>query len=274
MERLADGKARQIYLVLRDRITSGALAFGAKLPPEPLLADQHGVARITVRRALARLAAEGLIERRPSAGTRVTYRASVPVITADLANALASLVDMGRRTGVRLLAFGYGSPPATVAETLGIEADEATQHSVRVRMVDGAPFSYLTAHVPEAIGRTYTESELATRPLLSLLERSGVKPANASQTVGAALATPEVATALEIDVGAPLLELTRVVFDRAGRGIEHLHAFYRPDRYSFRMDMVHTGGVGDRSWSPVGSIASFPTKPAPAKTVRRRAAAR
>src|SRR5690606_10956702 len=111
MNRLAEGKARQIYLVLRDRITSGAIPFGTRLPPESVLAETHAVARITVRRALARLAAERLVERRPSAGTRVIFQRPAPAVTADLANVLANLVEMGRRTGVKLLSFEYGAPP-------------------------------------------------------------------------------------------------------------------------------------------------------------------
>src|SRR5688572_32703694 len=44
-----------------------------------------------------------------------------------------------------------------------LEARERTQFSVRVRVVDGAPFSFLTTHVPERIGITYSEAELATQ---------------------------------------------------------------------------------------------------------------
>ncbi|MFX7507338.1 hypothetical protein ABTJ37_23765, partial [Acinetobacter baumannii] len=45
--------------------------------------------------------------------------------------------------------------------------------------------------------------------------------------------------------------LTRVVYDVRRRGIEHLVALYRPDRYSFQMDLVRIDSGGDRLWSPV-----------------------
>ena len=51
-------------MVLRDRILSGAVGFGVKLPTENELADYHRVSRVTVRRALGELARERLIERR------------------------------------------------------------------------------------------------------------------------------------------------------------------------------------------------------------------
>jgi GntR family transcriptional regulator len=41
-----------------------------------------------------------------------------------------------------------------------------------------------------------------------------------------------------------------VVFDPSGRGVEHLHALYRPDRYAFQMDLVRTGDAGERRWTP------------------------
>lgn len=46
---------------IRGDIQSGALRPGAKLPAEPELAVQYGVSRVTVRRAISELTAEGLV---------------------------------------------------------------------------------------------------------------------------------------------------------------------------------------------------------------------
>jgi GntR family transcriptional regulator len=251
-ERLSEAKARQVYLVLRDRILSSAIAAGAKLPNENDLARYHRVSRVTVRRALAELARERLIERRRSSGTRVIYRPASAPMTADMAGVLANLAEMGERTTSRLLAFGYVVPAASIAEALGLAAGEQAQRSVRMRAIDGMPFSYLVAHVPARVGSTYGREELATRPLLALLERSGAKIERASQRISAVLATPETARALKVGVGSPLIELVRVVYDRKGRGVEHLHALYRPDRYQLEMELVRSGKASARTWSPVG----------------------
>ena len=125
------------------------------------------------------------------------------------------------------------------------------QRSVRVRAVDGVPFSYLTTHVPESVSVTFTKQELASRPLLELLERAGVKVERARQRISAGLATPDVAEALDVRTGSPLIELVRVVYDQAGRGVEHLHALYRPDRYAFEIDLVRSGAADTKAWSPV-----------------------
>jgi GntR family transcriptional regulator len=255
-------KARRLYLLLRDRILSGELAPGTRLPGEPSLAADHAISRVTVRRALDSLASEGLIHRRPGAGTFVRESGGVPPIVADLSNVLSHLLEMGRRTGVRLLSFSYGVPPDAVAEALRLDPGERTQRSVRVRLIDGAPFSYLTTHVPERIGLAYSEADLAATPLLGLLERSGVVAESASQTISATLAGPDAAEALGLEIGSALLSLTRVVTEPSGRGVEHLQALYRPDRYSFRMDLMRTGDSGERRWSPapVAAPAGGPAK--------------
>lgn len=250
---LGEAKAKQVYLVLRDRILSGAVGFGTKLPNENELADYHGVSRVTVRRALGELARERLIEQRRSAGTRVTYRPSPAPITADISGVLANLADMGRRTAVKLLSFDYVPAEGMVAQMLGVVSDELLQRSVRIRSVDGLPFSYLTTHVPENVSVTFTRQELASRPLLELLERAGVKVEHARQRISAVLATPNVAEALGLHTGSPLIELVRVVYDQAGRGVEHLHALYRPDRYAFEIDLVRSGTADTKAWAPVFS---------------------
>jgi len=247
---LGEAKAKQVYLVLRDRILSGAVAFGAKLSTENVLAADHRVSRVTVRRALGELARERLIERRRSAGTRVIYRPVKAPVTADISGMLASLAEMGRRTTVKLLSFDYVAAEGVVAQALGVPSAEMLQRSVRVRSVDGEPFSYLTTFVPERVSLTFTRQELASRPLLDLLERAGVKVEHAHQRVSAGLATPDVAAALAVRTGTPLIELTRVVYDQSGCGVEHLHALYRPDRYAFEIDLIRSG-KRRRAWSPV-----------------------
>lgn len=62
---------RQLATVLRDRIRNGELPPGRRLPSEKDLHDEFGLARETIRRALAVLRQEGLIEVRHGHGTFV-----------------------------------------------------------------------------------------------------------------------------------------------------------------------------------------------------------
>jgi GntR family transcriptional regulator len=246
-------KARRVYLLLRERISSGEVPAGARLSGETTLATEFRVSRVTVRRALDQLAREGLVQRRLGSGTFVRGRAGQRILRADLADVFAHLKEMGQQTSVRLISFAYVTPPDAIAAALHLQPGERTQRSERVRLMDGVPFSWLTTYVPERIGVTYSEAELAATPLLGLLERSGVVADRATQTMSATLAGPDVATALGLEIGAPLLSLTRVVLDREGRGVEHLHALYRPDRFSFQMELLRTGTTGNRRWNPLSA---------------------
>lgn len=65
------------------------------------------------------------------------------------------------------------------------------------------------------------------------------------------LATPEVAEVLSVSVGAALISLTRAVFGDAGRGVEHLAALYRPDRFRLEMALERVGDGAERHWEMV-----------------------
>lgn len=255
-------KAHQVYLVLRDQIVSGVYAPGDTLPGEHRLATEFGVSRVTVRRALAALDQAQMIAREQGRGTVVRNRTvpSVP-IAADFANLWSHLVEMGAKSRIRLLAFNYLQPPPAIGRQLGIEPGTRTQRSVRVRYIDDVPFSHLTTHVPEPIAKAYSEADLASTPLFVLLERHGVKIHRARQAISATLATKDTAAALDVAVGAPLIALTRTVFDVDGGGVEHLTALYRPDRYRFEMDLNRVGEGNARHWEP--GVPSATTTAAP-----------
>lgn len=246
----ATSKTHLLYLLLKEQIDRGVLSPGMRLPSEPELALAHAVSRVTVRRALDSLEREGLIRRQAGAGTFVTSALPRSVVTADLANMMASIAEMGRRTQVRLVEFSYGPAPQDVARALNLAPREKVQRAWRIRSMDGQPFSSLVTYVPERIGRTYTQEELGSGPLLHLIERSGTSVDRATQRLSAALAGPETARELGVEIGAALIHLTRVVLDREGRGIEYLSALYRPDMHSFEMALTRTGRGAERRWTP------------------------
>ena len=62
---------RQLAGILRDRIRNGELQTGQRMPSEKDLHDEFGLARETVRRAMAVLRTEGLIDIRQGHGTFV-----------------------------------------------------------------------------------------------------------------------------------------------------------------------------------------------------------
>lgn len=62
-------KTEEIYCLLKDKIAAGDYASNGMLPIEPVLAEELGVSRKTLRSALARLAMENIVERVKGKGT-------------------------------------------------------------------------------------------------------------------------------------------------------------------------------------------------------------
>lgn len=246
------GKARRVYLSLREDMSNGSIPAGSRLPGENRLAQDFDVSRVTVRKALAALALDGWIEKRLGSGSVVLDRLEKDqTLSADLASLMPQIVEMDRTTTARLIAFSYGVAPAPVAKALKLSVGATVQTAVRVRLAGDRPFSYLTTHVPDDLARSYDETDLANQPLFRLLERAGVRVDGAHQSVSAALAAPDVAKALGVSVGSPLLSLRRTVWDEAGRGVEYLAALYRPDLFRLEMTLSRVGTGDGRHWEPV-----------------------
>jgi len=238
----------QVYLVLREQIVEGRFEPAKALPGEHDLAGAFGVSRVTMRAALDRLAEEGLIERQRGRGTfaRAGRRAHA-VARADLSGLFENLVTLGLKTSVRLVDLATIPAADDVAEALRVDAGAPVQKAIRVRSFKGAPFSHITTFVPTAVA-SFDRRELAARPMLALLEESGVKVASADQTISAKLADQAIAPLLEVELGAPLLSVTRIVYGERERPVQLLRGLYRPDRYEYHMHLTRAGGDTPRVW--------------------------
>jgi GntR family transcriptional regulator len=241
-------KYHQIYLVLREQLAEGRHADG--LPGEVSLAEQFGVARVTVRRALQQLQAEGLVLRAPGRGTvpRPQAPAASGTSQARLTGLLENIVTMGLATKVRVLECAVLPAPAAVAQALQIAPGTPVQKARRVRSTREGPLSLITTHVPADLARGFGRRELARKPILILLEEAGVRIGHARQTVSARLADADAAQQLEVNVGSALLAVTRLIHDESGRPVQWLHGLYRPDRYEYQMELSRVGSIDAKVW--------------------------
>lgn len=240
----------QIYILLRGQILAGLYGTEARVPTEAELSARFKVSRITAKRALDELAAEGLVVRQRGRGTHVAGPLPAPPVSANITGLLENLLMMGLKTDVEILEFDYVAAPPDVAQALTIDAGVEVQRAVRVRSHDGVPLTYTISHVPAEIGRAYTRKDLAAKPLLALLERAGCLIGSAEQTITATLADTVVAPKLGVQIGSPLLTMIRTVYDQNARPVEHIQIHYRPDRYNYRMKLTRVQGKATKMWSP------------------------
>ena len=243
--RLPVPKYHQVYLVLRQQLDEGR--YDAGLPGELSLTREFGVARVTVRRALEQLAQEGRITRSPGRGTAVVAGAG-PAPSTPLTGLLENIVHMSLSTTVRVLDCQLLPATDVVARQLELEVGQPVQRAVRVRSTREGPLSHITTHVPADLAQRFGRRELARKPILLLLEASGVAIGRAVQTVSARLADTQVAPLLAVDVGSPLLAVDRVVRDTRDRPVQWLQGLYRPDRYQYEMHLSRVGSVDAKVW--------------------------
>ena len=252
-------KYHQVYLVLREQLAEGRFSDG--LPPELRLVQQFGVARATVRKALERLATEGLIDRKPGRGTRPRHRDDAPS-TAErtagrLGGLLENIVHMGLQTQVSVLSCSVVHAPPAVAQRLALPAHERVQKAVRVRATREGPLSHITTWVPHELAKGFGRRQLAREPILLLLEQAGVRIGRATQTISACPADATIASRLSVVKGTALLAVERLVYDSDDRPVQWLQGLYRPDRYQYQMQLSRVGGIDAKVWVSTELSAQF-----------------
>lgn len=99
---------QQLYVQIRTGILQGMLTPGMALPPTRQLANELGVARVTVAEAYAQLAAEGFVTSRQGAGTFVADH--LALLRADKASFQPALSSWGTRV-MAIKPNGSAAPP-------------------------------------------------------------------------------------------------------------------------------------------------------------------
>lgn len=227
----------QIFLRLREEILSGERAHGSRMPTEAELASIYGVSRITARRALGELADTNLVARKRRVGTTVTFAPPARPIEGSIDQAIESLISFGRSTDARLLECIEVPALPPISDALELETGDKVLKIVRVRWLEGVPLGHIVNYLPLDIASQIPRAAFARSPILSLIEQAGVKIGSASQTISATLADAVLAASLAIEIGSPVLRISRTVTDSSGRPVQHILAQYRPDRYQIRLDL-------------------------------------
>ena len=225
----------QLFTVLNDAINRGLIPNGARMPSEKEISDSFDVSRITARRTLAELAAKGLVVRQRGKGTFVRHAYSPEPIIAPLGSRAESLGDLGPDTTLTVLAKRMAPPPAELQEAFGLGAGTRICQLVRVRSHRGRPFAHYVSWTP-AFKASMPRRELEGASRVALFEKYGLRIARMARFLSAEGAAPDVARALDVSSGKPLLKLVRFSYDAEGRLQDHLTALYNTDVFSYKVE--------------------------------------
>ena len=221
----------QILLELTERIESGEIGVGDRLPSEADLVAEFGVSRTTARRALDELRRQGLVRREPGRGT---FLAS-PRLRSNLAylhSFTEEIERWGYTPGVWLVCQEERLAGEEVAAWLELEVGERVLFVRRLRLADGRPIFVCDSYLPVTRFPALGDADYGSVSLSRLFEeRTGRSIERARQWIGADTATPDVAELLEISPGVPVLKIRRVTSVTGGEPVEVVEAFFHPERY-------------------------------------------
>ena len=226
----------QISQQLEYAITSGALNKGDFLPSEVELADQWGISRPTARRAIQELVGKGLLVRKRGVGTQVVNAQLQR--TMKLSSLHGDLVAAGRTPTTQVLRWHETEADGMVAAALEISEGAPVMYLERLRMAASHPLALMRNWLQFDITNDITSDDLQRQGLYDLLQARRVRPRIAHQTIGAKTATKAEAASLQLELGAPLLTMRRIMQADNGRTIELGDHVYDADRYSVEMTVV------------------------------------
>ena len=228
------GRPLPKYYGVKQRLLelTGAMSPGSPVPPERELARQYGTSRTTVRQALSELVIEGRLLRIQGRGTFVAKPKVAQVL--ELASYTEGMRAHGLHPRTSILEIGYVMADEHMAGLLGIRTGGRALRVHRLRLADGEPMSIDTSHLPaRRFPGLRRQLDLHRSLYETLAAHYGVQLAEAEETIETVLAGPQDARLLGVDVGLPLLLLSRHAFDTGGNPVEWAQSWYRGDRYKF-----------------------------------------
>lgn len=161
----------QIAQDLEKAVRRGIYTVGNRLPQEAQLQKNYGVSKFTVREALKRLEAKGLVEKRHGVGTIVlahTPQRPINYVVRDVDDFIKT-AQQARL--IKLCAESRGLQ-SREAEPFGLTADErfAIIKGIRV-LADDKLIAYVKVYVPEAYAAVVEQIGAVIGLVVSLVEQ-------------------------------------------------------------------------------------------------------
>jgi len=223
----------QITEGLLDQIESGKLAPGARLPSERKLSEALGVNRLTLRRALSRLEAQGVIIRQHGKGNFVT-EPKIERRTGRLVSFTTGMQRRGYTPGARVITFEQRPAEVAIAGHLELPVSTLVYYVRRLRSINQEPVMLEELWLPVHLFPGFERYDLTSRSVYEIMEKEyDVSMGKARRALEPVVATEYEAELLGVETGAPLMLERRIGFDRDERLVEYGKDLYRGDRFRF-----------------------------------------
>jgi len=220
----------KIQQAVRRQIQSDQLKPGDPVSSERELAKRHGVSLMTARHALAVLEREGVVERRPGAGT---FIAPPRIHFNKLMSYTEQMGSRGLAARTRVILSKIVEYEQEVAARLGLPTASRMVKIERVRHASDEPFALEICYLPANEFSGLVDAPLARTSLFATLEHEyGVEIAYADEEVDATAAEGRVAQLLNVPTGDPLLRIRQVIYSAKSKPTIYVIGFYKSERHS------------------------------------------
>ncbi|MBU7573294.1 MAG: GntR family transcriptional regulator [Hydrogenophaga sp.] len=209
------GTATYVKLLMRfrRRIESGEWPVDGQIPSLEALVEETGVARATVRHALSFLESEGLIGRYRGRGTFVLRR-PVSEVFYDIPTDWHTLVDQTPQIDIEWLATATVNDAIPVSHPGGTLAPGGYQYFRRLQRHNQIPYFLGISYLEQGLFKKTGKKPFNTpAPMRVLQKHAGDRLGRAEQTITATTADPEISTLLQLAIHAPVMVVSRTVFD-------------------------------------------------------------
>jgi GntR family transcriptional regulator len=208
---------------------------GDQLPSERQISAEHGISRLTTRKALELLQNDGYVEAYQGIGSFVAR--SKPV--EECRHVFVSFDERVRRLGMepatRVVSCGIDTVSGDLAQRLGVREYSRFIKVRRLRYADDTAIALHTAYLPYAPCAPILDVDLENHALYHALEDDlNIQLAYADQTLRLVLGQPNDLALLGLEPPTVMLEHTQRTFDDLGRMVLYLKGLYRNDDYDLR----------------------------------------
>jgi GntR family transcriptional regulator len=229
---------KQIQKYLQELIAGPDYGPGDRIPSERALAEQLGRNRMTVRKAVEGLVAQGLLERHSTSGTRVPApRVTRPIDSFSLSGFHRIVQAGGGTAASKLLHFEQGHASSKVASRLKLADGADVVTFRRLWTANDTPVCIETTHLPlSLVPDLAAEDLMAGGSLYDLFrDRYGIAgPIHGERELGIVDCSEMEGRLLDLLPGTPCLSLQMLVEDHNNRPIEFTRSINHPNLVVFK----------------------------------------
>lgn len=229
--------ATQVSSILAGRIHNQEYAAGSRLPSESELAAELGVSRATVRSALARLAAEGLVIRKQGDGTYVNAHIdTVPTRLGGIWNFLRLIENSGHQASIRAIAQALRRATEAEASALHLTDGDLVLAMTRLFCADGEPVILSYGAAPAKLLVTPAQQCDVELPLDNFVQRYyRRKIAYTIFDIHTTLPGESLRSLLQIRSGTPVLVLDQTFYDAANQPLFYSRGYFNDQVIRLRL---------------------------------------